>query len=152
LAGFTLLEHTADVGVVATGQTLGEALAWVAKGMLSLIYDLDTVAPRDCLPVSVVSRDREALVVDWLNELLYQYEAAGFLTRECQVSLEAGIERGRNQGDTRLEARCWGETLDPARHRILTVVKAATYHQLEVASASGGPQAGQWRIQVILDV
>jgi SHS2 domain-containing protein len=144
LAGFTLLEHTADIGVVATGQTLGEALAWVAKGMLSIIYDLDTVAPRDCLPVSVVSRDREALVVDWLNELLYQYEVAGFLTRECQVSLE--------EGDTRLQARCWGETLDPARHRILTVVKAATYHQLEVTSAAGGPQADQWRIQVILDV
>jgi len=142
LAGFTLLEHTADIGVVATGQTLGEALAWVAKGMLSIIYDLDTVAIRDCLPVSVVSRDREALVVDWLNELLYQYEAAGFLTRDCQISLEAG--------DTRLEARCWGETLDPARHRILTVVKAATYHQLEVAHPD--PGRGQWRIQVILDV
>jgi SHS2 domain-containing protein len=141
LAGFTLLEHTADVGVVATGQTLGEALAWVAKGMLSIIYDLDTVAPRDCLEVSLASRDREALVVDWLNELLYQYEAAGFLTRDCQIYLE--------DGDTRLQARCWGESLDPARHRILTVVKAATYHQLEVAHP---PQAGQWRIQVILDV
>ena len=143
MGGFTLLEHTADVGVVATGQTLGDALAWVAKGMLSIIYDLDTVAPRDCLPVSVVSRDREALVVDWLNELLYQYEAAGFLTRECQVSLE--------EGDTRLQARCWGESLDPARHRILTVVKAATYHQLEVAHPSL-PGKDQWRIQVILDV
>jgi SHS2 domain-containing protein len=129
------------VGVVATGQTLGEALAWLAKGMLSIIYDLDTVAPRDCLPVSVVSRDREALAVDWLNELLYHYEAAGFLIRDCQVSL--------GEGDTRLEARCWGETLDPARHRILTVVKAATYHQLEVAHP---PEGGQWRIQVILDV
>jgi SHS2 domain-containing protein len=138
LGGFTLLEHTADIGVVATGQTLGEALAWVAKGMLSIIYDLDTVAPRDCLPVSVASRDREALVVDWLNELLYQYEAAGFIFRECQVSLE--------EGETRLQARCWGESLDPTRHRILTAVKAATYHQLEVT------HDGQWRIQVILDV
>ncbi len=138
MGGFTLLEHTADVGVVATGQTLGEALAWVAKGMLSIIYDLDTVTPRDCLPVSVVSRDREALVVDWLNELLYQYEAAGFLTRECQVSLE--------EGEIRLQARCWGETLDPARHRILAAVKAATYHHLQVT------HNGQWRIQVILDV
>ena len=143
MAGFTLLEHTADVGVAATGQTLGEALAWAAKGMLSIIYDLDTVVVRDCLSVSVASRDREALVVDWLNELLYQYEAQDFLTKECQVTLE--------EDGTRLEARCWGETLDPARHRILTVVKAATYHQLEVAHPSL-PGKDQWRIQVILDV
>ena len=138
MGGFTLLEHTADVGVLATGQTLGEALAWAAKGMFSIIYDLDTVAPRDCLSVSVASRDREALVVDWLNELLYRYEAEDFLTSECQVSLE--------EEDTRLRARCWGERFDPTRHRILSVVKAATYHQLAVA------HDGQWRIQVILDV
>lgn len=138
MAGFTLVEHTADVGVSATGDSLGEALAWLAKGMFSLIVDPETVAPSQVRRVSLVSRDKESLVVDWLNELIYHCEANGFLVKECQVSAPA-------EGD-RLEAQCHGEERDPARHRILTVVKAATYHNLSVSHDGG------WQITVILDV
>lgn len=67
---FTLLEHTADVAITASGDSLAEALAWLAAGMFSLIVDQDTVASSQCQHVSVVSRDRETLAVDWLNELL----------------------------------------------------------------------------------
>jgi SHS2 domain-containing protein len=135
---FELLEHTADVGIVATGASLGEALAWAAKGMFSVIADLDTVSPRESLEVSVKAADREALVVDWLNELLYRYEAEGFLSREFNVMLD--------DAGTSLRAECWGEPVDLQRHQILTSVKAATYHGLELS------HNGQWRVQVILDV
>jgi len=116
---FTFLEHTADVGIVATGATLGEALAWAAKGMFSAIADLDRVVPRKRLEVSVISSDSSALVVDWLNELLYRYEAEGFLPREFDVTVD--------DTGTGLHAQCWGEPIDLERHQILTSVKAATY-------------------------
>lgn len=138
MGGFELLEHTADVGVVATGDTLAEALSWVAVGMFSVIADLDNVEPRESIEVSVNSTGIDTLVVDWLNELLYTYEAKGFLPREFQVSVD---EPGNS-----LVAQCVGEPLDPARHEVLTIVKAATYHNLQVS------HNGQWRIQVILDV
>ena len=44
--GSDLFEHTADVGVVGWGDDLAEALACVAKGMLTVIADLDAVEPR----------------------------------------------------------------------------------------------------------
>lgn len=136
--GFQLLEHTADVGVVATGDTLADALAWAAKGMFSIIADLDTVEPRESLEVMVTSTDPDALVVDWLNELLYRYEAEGFLPKEVQVWVsEAG---------TSLRGLCLGEAVDPGRHLLRTIVKAATYHDLRVE------HDGRWRVQVILDV
>jgi SHS2 domain-containing protein len=135
---FALLEHTADVGVVATGGSLGEALAWLAKGMFSVIVDLDTVTPGETREVEVASGDREALVVDWLNELLYRYEAEGFLPREFSVAVD---ETGQS-----LTARCRGEPIDPEKHQLFTSVKAATYHGLELSHDNG------WRIQVILDV
>jgi SHS2 domain-containing protein len=37
--------------------------------------------------------------------------------------------------------------VDPGRHRLGTVVKAATYHQLTIRQADGG-----WEIKVILDI
>ena len=141
MAGFTLLEHTADIGIIATGDSLEEALAWLAKGMFSLLVDPDTVAGQCSRQVSLTARDRESLVVDWLNELLYLFEATGFLFKECQVALP---------GPGRLKAQCQGELLDPARHQIQTVIKAATYHGLEVSNELSNK--GQWRVQVILDV
>jgi SHS2 domain-containing protein len=137
VAGFTFLEHTADIGIVATGDSLEEALSWLARGMFSLLVDPDTVAAQCSRQVSLSARDWESLVVDWLNELLYLYEATGFLFKGCRVTLP---------GPGRLEARCQGELLDPGRHQIQTVIKAATYHRLEVSNN------GQWRVQVILDV
>jgi SHS2 domain-containing protein len=138
LGGFELVEHTADIGVQATGDTLAEALAWVAKGMFTVIADLERVEPRAILEVSVRSTDREALVVDWLNELLYRHETEGFLPTDFHVAID--------ETETRLEGRCLGEPFDPLHHDLLTSVKAATYHELSVS------HDGSWRIQVLLDV
>ena len=138
LGGFTLLEHTADIGVSACGDSLEEALCWLAAGMFSLIVDAKTVAPVSSRVISVASRDREALAVDWLNELLYQYEATGFLPKECHVTLD--------QRDRRLKAVCKGEEADLDRHHILTVIKAATYHRLSVGHGK------EWKVRVYLDV
>ena len=40
---FELIEHTADVGLVAYGKTLAEAFANAAYGLFSIIAELDTV-------------------------------------------------------------------------------------------------------------
>ena len=70
MAGFEIEEHTADVAVVPTGADLGGALAWLAKGMFSIIAELEHVRPRETLEFSVSARDPESLAVDWLNEVL----------------------------------------------------------------------------------
>ena len=138
MGSFDLLEHTADVGVLATGRTLAEALAWLAKGMFSVMADMDNVESRASVEVSVVSADRDSLVVDWLNELLFRYEAEGFLPRDYAVTVD--------EAETSLVARCTGEQIDTERHGAGTAVKAATYHDLKVTHDD------EWRIQVVLDV
>ena len=138
---FTLLDHTADVAISASGDSLAEAFAWLAAGMFSLIVDHETVASSQCQRLSVTSRDRETLAVDWLNELLYRYETTGFLPKEFRLSLA--------EGEAGLDAICLGDQFDPARHRILTVVKAATYHQLSVLRLNDD---GRWRVHVVLDL
>jgi len=138
MGGFELLEHTADVGILASGDTLDEALAWVATGMFSVIADLDRVDARDQIEVTVESADGDALVVDWLNELLYRHEAEGFLPCEFAVTVDAA--------GASLTATCGGERVDAARHGWLDTVKAATYHKLDVS------HDGEWRLRVFLDV
>lgn len=132
------MEHTADVGVVACGNSLAEALCFAAKGMLSIMADTGDVSPAEQARVSVSSTDTEALVVDWLNELIYLYGVEGFLPREFQIAVD--------EAGTSIDALCLGERSAPRRRQLRTEVKAATYHGLEVS------HNGQWRIRVVLDV
>lgn len=138
MSTYYLLDHTADVGIVATGETLGEALTEAARGLFSVMVEPATVEEREVQEVEVESPDLEALVVDWLNELIFFFEARGFVVKRCQV-LECT--------EGRIRARCYGEQGDPTRHHFLTSVKAATYHGLRVEQVDGG-----WRVQVILDI
>ena len=138
LSGFELIEHTADVGIAADGDTFADALAWVAIGMFSIIADLDLVGENSSVDVHVESPDRDSLVVGWLNELLYIFDAHQFLPKTFEVSV--------NQDLTGLTASCSGEPVDLYRHIFYTDVKAATYHDLEVTSGAG------WNIRVVLDV
>ena len=138
MGGFTLMDHTADTGISAFGDSLEEALSWLATGMFSLIVDPETVESICSRTISLASSDREAMAVDWLNELIYQHETTGFLLKECHVTLD--------QGDTQMEAICHGEETDLNRHHILTVIKAATYHRLSVS------REDDWNVRIYLDV
>ena len=137
MGGFELLDHTSEVGVSATGRDLKEAFAQAAQGMFSIIVeseDVEEVLERE---VQVEAPDIGALLVAWLNELIYRFEAEGTVFKGFQV-----VELT----DTRLRATCWGEQANPRKHRFKTDVKAATYHMLEVEP--GEPS----RVQVILDI
>ena len=136
--GFQVWEHTADVGLVATGDDLREAFAAAARGLFSLITDLDGVEAREERPVAVEAPDQEALLVEWLNELIYLFDAQNMLFKEFDIT---------EMAPTRLVARAWGEPADPSRHRIKMGVKAATYHMLKVERGAAG-----YRLRVLFDV
>jgi SHS2 domain-containing protein len=80
----------------------------------------------------------EALLVNWLNECLYVHDIEGFVARDVTApEITAGNVHGVLHG----------EPVDPARHPRGTIVKAATFHGLEVVEAPG-----QVTARVILDI
>ncbi len=135
---FETIEHTADIGVRSFGATEEEAFENAAVGMFSLLADLELVGEEAEFPVSVEAEDRETLLVEWLNELLYIYESQGVLLKRFHI--------GRLE-DTHLEGAAWGSPIDPARDEIRTDIKAVTYYQLQVARTEKG-----WTAEVIFDV
>ena len=137
-SGFELVDHTADVGVRAWAPSLGGVFEEAAKAMFSLICDPLTIDQTEKVDVRLEAEDRDLLLVGWLNELIYLFEARRALFSDFEV-LELD--------DTHLVARVSGEELDPARHAVCGGVKAATLHQL---SLSEGPSG--WEAFVILDV
>ena len=132
------MEHTADVGVVARGADLKQAFAAAASGLFSIIAEPRRVEARECRHIEVEAGDTEALLVEWLNELIYLFDAHHMLFRRFDI-----VELT----PTRLVAEAWGEPADPPRHRIKMGVKAATYHMLQVGKEGDG-----YRLQVLFDV
>ena len=134
---FDVVEHTADTGIIAYGTDMQEAFANAAFGMFSLMADLGQVREETSRYVEAEASDRESLVVSWLNELLYIFDAERIIFRRFDV-LEVT--------NTRLKANAYGEKVDPSRHRLRSGVKAATYHTLKVAE-----RRDRYSIRVIFD-
>jgi SHS2 domain-containing protein len=136
--GFEVLEHPADIGFRAFGSTLSELYGTSALAMLSIAGDPAAADPREERRLTVVSGDRESLMVDWLNEVLYWFDGRLFAFRDFRVE---------SLTDDRIEAVGVGEPRDPERHRTRLIVKAVTYHQLVVAERDGA-----WIAEVYLDI
>ena len=137
-AGYAIFAVTADKGIRAWGRDLPEMFRQAALGLWSLMVDPATVRRRREVPLTVQAGDREALLVAWLNDLLYLYETHGFVAADCAVS---------ELTEQALSAVVWGEDAAPDRHVLIGHVKAATYHLLRVAPGGCG-----WEAQVVVDV
>ena len=138
IEGFEYFDVAADVGVTAWGKTLEEAAGALARGVFNLIVPFTTVEPREIRDVAVEGSDEAALLVNWINELLYLHDLEGWLLARAEVSVSI---------PSRLTARVWGEHFDPARHPRGILVKAATYHDLAVMKGRDGVT-----LRMVLDV
>lgn len=120
---FEILEHTADIGIMACGQDLKETFANTARGMFSIITDLKRVRAESKREVTVEAADTGSLLVAWLNELIFLFDTQSFLGKKFEVTELDGQH---------LKASVFGEKADRKRHRIKRGIKATTYHQLEI--------------------
>jgi SHS2 domain-containing protein len=134
---FEILDHTADVGIIAYGAELKQAFANAGRALFSLITDLDDVREALHRDIEVKASDIESLLVAWLNELIYRFDTEGILFRRFEVS---------RLDNSHIKARGYGEKVDSSRHRLKLGVKAATYHMLKIEKNDG------YRVRVIFDI
>lgn len=120
---YQLIEHTADVGLIAYGRTLAEAFGNAAYGMFSIIAELRTVREVESRRLEIREKDLDSLLFEWLNRLIYFLDVDMLLLKRFDIS---------DLDENRLKAVCYGEKYDPSRHHLKTGVKSATYHMLKV--------------------
>ena len=134
---FEIVNHTADVGIIAYGADVKQAFANAARGLFSLITEIDDVREVLYRDIEVTATDKESLLVEWLNELIYRFDTENIIFKRFDIT---------ELDNTLLRARSYGEKVDNSRHELRTGVKAATYHLLKVDKDDG------YKIQVILDI
>ena len=120
---FELLEHTADIGIIAYGKELKQLFSNAARGLFSLITELESIGDSFKRKVKVTAPNREGLLFEWLNELIYLSDINNMVFSRFVIT---------KISDSGLEADIYGEKIKPARHIIKREVKAATYHMLKI--------------------
>lgn len=135
---YRLLEHTADMGIEATGGDPAELFTAAAEGLRAVLSDLP---PRACTcwqEVEVGGRDNEELLVNWLNTILFRLEVDSLFPEQFRIEAISPTHLSARIGGVRLD----GSVPPPDRE-----VKAATWHRLEVVR-----EAKRWRARLYLDL
>ena len=138
--GHRFLSHTADLAVELEAPGLPELYAEALVAFTEALADPGTVEERTARRFELTAAAPDLLLVDWLSELLYAFELQDLLFARAEVRVEQ-----REEG-WRLQAVAHGEPRDD-RHPIKVLIKAVTYHGLEVAQTPDG-----WRAQVVFDI
>ena len=134
---FEIIDHTADVGIIAHGADIKAAFANAALALFNLIAELDDVEEAISRDLEVTAEDQESLLVEWLNELIYLFDVEHIIFKRFEIA---------QLTQTQLKAKGYGEIMDPSRHKLKTEVKAATYHMLKIEQEHG------YKAQVLFDI
>jgi protein archease len=129
--------HGADIGLRGFGATPEEAFEQAARALTAAVTSAD-VAPKMAVEVCCEAPDRELLLVEWLNAVIYEMAVRRMLFGAFTVRIAGG----------RLEAALFGEPVDVARHAPASEPKGATYTALKVARDA----AGVWSAACVVDV
>ncbi|MCX7795067.1 MAG: archease [bacterium] len=137
---FELVEHTADIGLIAYGKTKEKLFENAGEGLFSIITDINKVSPIEKFSISTSGEDLEDLFICWLNELIYFWEVNRVLLCKFKVNIKE---------DTFLEGIISGERFDHSRHIIEHGVKAVTYYNFKLEYDHKNKI---WTAKVIIDV
>ena len=127
---FEILEHPADVGFRARGNSLEELFGNCGLALMSIILDSSRADSGGSWQLTAEGHDLDSLLVNWLNEVLFYVDTRRLVFNPFQLSCQA-----------------IGEERTPAKHPVRVSVKAVTYHQLRIARSGE-----QWIAEVFVDV
>ncbi|MDX1611903.1 MAG: archease [Candidatus Thermoplasmatota archaeon] len=139
MSPWQVLDHTADVGLTVTAESLEAAMGELVEGYGHLVCPDGEIEQREERVLEVQAPNLEDLVIDLLDEVNVLHQMEGFIPARCTARLDL-------TGDApRVSLTMHGEAWDEERHGYLMEIKATTYHGMEVIEEPA-------RIVVIFDI
>lgn len=126
---FETFEHTADIGLRVFGKDDAALFSNAAFGLLSLLISTKDIQAQSEKTIKLVEDNVEELFVSWLNEILFYVTTRNFIPKK--ITIDTISQRT-------IIASLHGET---KQIPLLTEIKAATYHELEIKETEKGLEA-----------
>ncbi|MSS74048.1 archease [Candidatus Pacearchaeota archaeon] len=136
---FEFLEHTGDVKFKANGENAEDLFNHCALALSHLFSRGKKIAQSARQEFSVSGEDYEALLYNFLDELIYLFDAKQFVVSKTEVTLEKGEEYTLN-------VVAYGD--NTKKYKDLDAVKAPTYAEMYFKQLS----ENEWEAQVVVDV
>jgi SHS2 domain-containing protein len=129
------LEHTADIKFRVSGKTLAEIFENSAKAISQIYSGEKKIKARKKKKITLSGRDKEALLYNFIEELIFLVDSENFVVSRAKVVLKGNSLSADIAGD------------DVNNYPDLDHIKSPTYHQMYVRKIQKG-----WEAQVIVDV
>jgi len=137
---YRVLDHTGDIGIEVESKTLDGLFEEAGLAMFQeMVENFSEVQPQITKPLSLQEHSLEDLFLGFLSELLFYFDAEGFIPRVLSVQVDPNLFM--------LSGTAQGESLNPEKHRVRLGIKAVTYHMLQIEKREHG-----WYARVIFDV
>ncbi|OVE84151.1 archease [Natronolimnobius baerhuensis] len=146
---YELRDHTADIAVAATGDTLEAVVSAVADGLAAASCDDVPADTGERFSLTVSAESREALLFDYLDELIYLRDVRVELPVDhCVESIQhaSADDNATGADEWTLEASARGVPLSAIDAR---EIKAVTYSEMTLERIDDGDG---WSAYVVFDV
>ena len=140
---YTLLEHTADMGLETRGKSMKNLFEVCGMCLADIMVPRKKLRESIRHDAGIEGDDPEQLLVGLLTEIIWLFDAKSFVPSRVSVDLPADEDPPGI-----LSASFFGREI--VEDEVRTVVKAATYHMLEIDKVSDEPE--EWKARVYFDV
>jgi SHS2 domain-containing protein len=135
---YTLIDHTADIGIHVIGDSLKNLFADAATAMFEQITDISKLKGQHKKQISATGMDRHDLLINWLRELLSFWTIYTNLVKTVEIL---------DLDETRIKANVVYDSFAPDTYDINKDIKAVTYYGVSVDQTPDG-----WEATIIFDV
>jgi SHS2 domain-containing protein len=132
---YTMIDHTADIGIKVTSPTLKELYEEAARALVDIVGARSIPESHETMTIETQGIDREDLLVRWLQEILFLVEVRDFRIKKITVE---------RLTDTYIRAQLYGEHSDDP---LESEIKAVTYHNLHIREIDNG-----YVVSIIFDI
>ncbi len=138
---FEIIDHTADIGLIAYGKNKEQVFINTAKGMFEIIAGGNKTFKENFYDKIKLEADNlEGLLFAWLNELLYISETKLVILNKFEI---------KDLSNNKIGAEVKGMKINQLGCKIKREIKAVTYYRLEIKKDE---ESGLWRAQIIFDI
>ncbi|MDY0266051.1 MAG: archease [Methanimicrococcus sp.] len=146
-SNFKYIDHVADIRFIAYGETLEKVFENAALATLTVIADISTIQSQIEFEIELEAIDLENLMVDFLSELLFLFDAEETVLGNVTVK-EVGAKTDEDGKEMySINAAVSGEPIDSQKQNFKTEVKAITYNGIRVEKTKDG-----FETEVVLDL
>jgi len=140
--GYKIIEHMADVGLRAFGETKERLFENAARGMFFIITGSSGFARQgneQYWTIKCEGANLGELLVEWLSELLYIHSTDFVILNDFII---------KSMTSNHLQAQSGGLKINKSSYHIEKEIKAVTYHHLQVMKN----EKGYWEAIIIFDI